>query len=278
MAKLQIKDGNGDSQELYVHSGSDGLVPYHVISGSVATAMQSSDLSSLTSSISAVSSAIGLFNSQLYSALTGGPVSMSVDIVAGDVNAITSSVDKTTAEIAKLTALSGSDGLKVYTLSTASVNLVNTSSLTASVAVSNEFINVSASLTRGDSANNGLHVIPSGTVSITNPQYIRANNIQSQTGSAAESQAAWGQTVGGLYPPETPDAIKSVIISNQLNNSLYLQLGTTAVNPTTSSYTYCIDSYSTYECLPANLDLYHRVVAHPSASSGIATMTVTFKS
>lgn len=121
---LYVRDGNGILKELEVISGSttSRFVPIHALTGSISTILSSTDLASLTGSISAVSSAIGTFNQQLYQALTGGPVSMSVDIVAGDVNTITGSVDKVTAETAKLTALSSSDGLKIYGNITSSIS------------------------------------------------------------------------------------------------------------------------------------------------------------
>ena len=201
MAKLQIKDGNGDSQELYVHSGSDGLVPYHAVSGSVTAAMQSSDLSSITGSMLAVSGAIGLFNSQLYSALTGGPVSMSVDIVAGDVNTITGSMDKVTAEVAKLTALSSSNGLKIYGNLSASldngassgdplyVSLVNTGSLTASVAISNSSLTVTASATSPVYVTGSVAsavtfpAVLTVTSSVGNPVYVSQSSTVPVTGT-----------------------------------------------------------------------------------------------
>lgn len=80
---LYIKDGNGILKELEVISGSDSsrLVPVHSVTGSINTVLSADDLSLLTSSISSVSSAVGLFNQQLYEALTGDSSSMSVNVV-----------------------------------------------------------------------------------------------------------------------------------------------------------------------------------------------------
>jgi hypothetical protein len=129
---LYVRDGNGDLKQLEVISGSSSatIVPVHSLTGSIATSLSSADLASLTGSMLAVSGAVGTFNQQLYQALSGGPVSMSVDIVAGDVNTITGSVDKVTAEVAKLTALSSSEGLKVSgTLNTTVANTLGTNPL-----------------------------------------------------------------------------------------------------------------------------------------------------
>lgn len=297
--KLQIKDGSGNSQELYTDSGSNGLVPYHAISGSISAAISNfpatqsvslvntgsltaslspADMTTLTASISAVSSAVAhSLDKFIAGILENGSSSFNVDIVAGDVNTITGSVDKVTAEVAKLTALSNSSGLlirgdvtaSVTFPATQSVSLVNTSSLTASVA------NWPSSYSVTSSYQHPAVVVHSGAISTSPALTTFATAVHSITGSAAESQTTWGQEIGKLTTPIDAD-IKSVIISNQLNSYLYLGLFNGAGNVTTSSYVYSIDPYSTYECLPANLKLWHRVIAHPSASSGIATMTVTF--
>jgi hypothetical protein len=156
---------------------------------------------------------------------------------------------------------------------TQSVKLTNTGSLTASVFVSNW----PSAYTVTSSYAQPVVVVQSGSVSSVVAASEYATAVQSKTGSAAESQVAWGQQIGQLICPTDSVSIKSIIISNQLDSYLYLALHNTPISATTSSYTYCIDPYSTYECLTANLGLYHTVVAHPSASSGIATMTVTFR-
>ena len=248
--KLEIKDGAGAAQELYTDSGSNGLVPYHAISGSVNTVMKASDLSSITGSISAVSSAVGLFNQQLFSALTGGPVSMSVDIVAGDVNAITGAIDKTTAEVVKLTALSSSDGLKVYTLTTASVNLVNTGSLTASI--SNFPATQSVSFSTGSVLTASVQAEYSTLVS---------------SGSASYNEFS---TITEVYEP----AAKTLTISNQMNGTLYIKLDSSTTTATNSDYTYVLNATETYEAMQQNVRLHHGLSG--SATSGRVRWTYTY--
>jgi hypothetical protein len=247
---LRVKDGNGGFEDLYVDSGSNGLVPYHAISGSVNTVMKTSDLSSITASMSAVSSAIGLFNSQLYNALTGGPVSMSVDIVAGDVNAITGAIDMTTAEVAKLTALSASQGLKVYTLETASVNLVNTGSLTASISNFPATQSVSFS---------------TGSVLTASVQAEYSTLVSSGSASYNEFFA-----ITEIYEP----AAKTLTISNQLNGPLYIKLDSVDTSATDSDYTYILNATETYEAMQQNVRLYHGLSG--SATSGRVRWTYTY--
>jgi hypothetical protein len=248
--KLKIKDSNGDERELYVDSGSNGIVPYHAISGSVNTAMKASDLSSITGSISAVSSAVGLFNQQLFSALTGGPVSMSVDIVAGDVNAITGAIDKTTTEMVKLTALSSSNGLKVYTLTTASVNLVNTGSLTASI------FNFPATQSVSFST---------GSVLTASVQAEYSTLVSS--GSASYNEFS---TITEVYNA----AAKTLTISNQMNGALYIKLDSSMTTATNSDYTYVLNATETYEAMQQNVRLHH--VLSGSATSGRVRWTYTY--
>ena len=176
---LYVRDGNGILKELEVISGSttSRLVPIHALTGSISTVLSSTDLASLTGSISAVSSAIGTFNQQLYQALAGGPVSMSVDIVAGDVNTITSSIDKVTVEVAKLTALSNSSGLKVYGSLTSSISQeYATTVLTGSW----DYIQLTASV-------NGWQATSAKTLTIVNQAnsslYITMNGSDPSTSS-----------------------------------------------------------------------------------------------
>jgi hypothetical protein len=248
--KLQIKDGAGDAQELYVDSGSNGLVPYHAISGTVNTVMDTADLSAITASIEAVSGAVGLFNQQLFSALTGGPVSMSVDIVAGDVNAITGAVDMTTAEVAKLTALSASQGLKVYTLETASVNLVNAGSLTASI--SNFPATQSVSFSTGSVLTASVQAEYSTLVS---------------SGSASYNEFS---TITEVYNA----AAKTLTISNQMNGTLYIKLDSSTTTATDSDYTYVLNATETYEAMQQNVRLHHGLSG--SATSGRVRWTYTY--
>jgi hypothetical protein len=277
--KLQIKDASGNIRELYTDSGSSGLVPYHAISGSVNTAMKASDLSSITSSISAVSSAVGLFNQQLFSALTGGPVSMSVDIVAGDVNAITGAIDKTTAEVAKLTALSGSDGLKVYTLTTASVNLVNTGSLTASIfnfpATQSVSFN-SASLTASVNVSNfsDIEFPETQSVNITNETLDVVTSINYAT-NVSTGSISFSAGVG-IAGDET---CMSLVICNRTNDLTYIKLypSGTVAPPLASSeeFTYVLETGETYEAIDLNSRLPHTINS-PNSTSGKVIYTKTY--
>jgi hypothetical protein len=261
--KLQIKDGDGSTQELRVNSSSAGLVPYHAVSGAVNTVMHTEDLSAITASMSEVSSAIGLFNEQLYQALTGGPVSMSVDIVAGDVNAITGAIDLTTAEITKLTALSGSDGLKVHTLTTASVNLVNTGSLTASISNWPNSYVVTSSYTQP------VVVVQSGSVS-------SVGKFAFETGTDAYYEYDDFITEGEYYFEDAEGL--SLTIQNNTNGYLYIRLsqyGVSAIPVTTSSYNIRLDHYSTYEAKDTNSRMRHTCLLNPNTTSGSVTLFTT---
>jgi hypothetical protein len=292
--KLQIKDGAGDAQELYVDSGSNGLVPYHAISGTVSTAMDTADLSAITASIEAVSGAVGLFSQQLFDALTGGPVSMSVDIVAGDVNAITGAIDMTTTEVAKLTALSSSEGLKVYTLETASVNLVNTGSLTASI--SNFPATQSVSFDTGSVLTASIGNFPAtqsvsfsadsiltASVNVSNwpvTQSVLLTNTGSLTASiqtnysnlVSSGSASYNEfsIVSQIYNADA----KTLTISNQLNGPLYIKLDSVDASATDSDYTYVLNATETYEAMQQNVRLHHGLSG--SATSGRVRWTYTY--
>jgi hypothetical protein len=249
---LYVRDGNGDLRQIEVISGSSAsiIIPVHSLTGSVATTLSNSDLATLTGSVLAVSSAVGLFNQQLYQALTGGPVSMSVDIVAGDVNAITGAIDMTTAEVAKLTALSASQGLKVYTLETASVNLVNTGSLTASI--SNFPATQSVSFSTGSVLTASVQAEYSTLVSSGSASYNEFSTITEVHNATA----------------------KTLTISNQMNGALYIKLDSSTTTATNSDYTYVLNATETYEAMQQNVRLHHGLSG--SATSGRVRWTYTY--
>lgn len=260
---LYVRDGNGTLKELEVISGSNAsrLVPVHSLTGSIATTLSSADLSTLTSSISAVSSAVGLFNQQLYQALTGGPVSMSVDIVAGDVNAITGSVDRITTEVAKLTVLSGSNGLKVYTLTTASVNLVNTSSLTASIS------NFPPTQSVSFAASSVL------TASISNfppTQNVTASIVAEKSTTSAIEMYVYNSSITSSAVQVS--ASKSLIVNNQTNASLFLAI---SASVDASNYSYIVEPYGYYESDPRDSLLIHSLLLSSSATLGRVAVTKT---
>lgn len=252
--KLQIKDGGGNPQELYTDSGSNGLVPYHKISGSVnanvtfpatqsvslvntgslTASLSATDMTTLTASISAISSAVGLFNQQLFQALSGGPVSMSVDIVAGDVNTLTQSIGYVKDEVAKLTALSSSvgKGLLIYASESNPLPISGTIAVTGSVTTSANY-----------ATNTGISVFSYTELTASSNNY------------------------SGNY--------KGYVISNHTNHYLYLLITSYPTEVvTTSSFTYAIDPYSTYESMAIAAKLKHSMILHPSVSSGIVTRTI----
>jgi hypothetical protein len=304
---LYVRDGNGDLKQLEVISGSSAatIVPVHSLTGSIAASLSSADLASLTGSMLAVSGAVGLFNQQLYQALTGGPVSMSVDIVAGDVNAITGSIDKVTAELVKLTVLSGSEGLLVHGNLTASldngasagdplyVQVVNSASLTASVSVSNPSLTVTASaaspvyvtgsvlstvtfpttyvvtssatLPVFISASNSLPV--SGTISIGNT--VVSTPVKAVSSTLAANSYATNPSSSNL----SANGRLTVIFSNQTNASVLIALTASAASNT--NFSYYLMPYETYESAPANAGLPHYFNYTGSATAGYWSLTTT---
>lgn len=330
--KLQIKDGNGDGQELYVDSGSQGLVPYHKISGSVSAvisnfpatqsvafatssaltasilnlpatqsvslvntgsltaSLSAADITTLTASISAVSSAVAhSLDKFIAGILDNGSSSFNVDIVAGDVNTLTQSIGYVKDEVAKLTALSSSDGkgLLIYASESNAlpVNIINSGSLTASVAFpatqSVSLVNT-ASLTASVSVSNwpGEYKISSSALS---PVYITASSGVSVTG-AVTSYVDYATSTGTNvfnYTELTASsnnysgAYKGYIITNHTNHYLYILVTSYPVESvTTSSFTYVIDPYSTYESMAIASNLKHSMILHPSVSAGLVTRTI----
>lgn len=288
---LYVRDGNGTLKELEVVSGSNAsrIVPVHSLTGSIAATLSPADLSTLTSSISAVSSAVGLFNQQLYQALTGGPVSMSVDIVAGDVNAITGSVDKVTAELVKLTALSSSTGLLVTGSVTANIsNALGTNPLYVS---SSALYPVVTALSGVTLVNGSVPV--TGTLSVdvvigdqigissslASPVYVTGAVNVGNTLTTSPAKATTSSLVVLDYATNPSGSNlaagtrATVVFSNQTNASVLIALTASAASNT--NFSYYLMPFETYESAPANAGLPHSFNYTGSATAGYWALTTT---
>jgi hypothetical protein len=234
-----------------------------VNTGSLTASLSAADMTTLTASISAVSSAVAhSLDKFIAGLLDNGSSSFNVDIVAGDVNTITQSIGYVKDEVAKLTALSGSDGLKVYTFLTSSVNIANASSLTASVSFA-----TSSALTASIS-----NFPPTQSVSFSTGSVLTASVQLEYSTLVSSGSASYNEfsTIAEVYNA----AAKTLTISNQMNGALYIKLDSATTTATNSDYTYVLNATETYEAMQQNVRLHHGLSG--SATSGIVRWTYTY--
>jgi hypothetical protein len=239
--KLQIKDGSGNPQELNTDSGSNGITPYHAISGAVdvnVTFPETQSVSFATSSV--LTASIGNWpatqsvsfatSSVLTASISNFPATQSVSFDTG--SALTASINNFPA--------------------TQSVSFSTASILTASVNVTNWPVTQSVLLTNTGSLTASIEAEYSSLVN---------------SGSASYNEFS---TITQIYNASA----KTLTISNQLNGPLYIKVDSTNTSATDNDYTYVLNATETYEAMQQNVRLHHGLSG--SATSGRVRWTYTY--
>ena len=199
--------------------------------------------------------------------------------------ATTSSVNFTgVIPVHAISEITGTAGLSLSNL-TKSIGVVEqytTSSYTLSGSTRHLYVTSSTNNPVYVSGNLGVVFDGSDTLtvtsSLTNPVYVAVSGTveANQTFASASVSGTYTSAQAKIAKELAPSAdSKSLIISNQANNLLYILLAQTGdASPT--SYTYVIDPFATYEAMSVNARVRHSFILNTdagAAGSVVATYT-----